>query len=223
MCNLNKPKTWCLFLGVNNTWIYTRCHRTFLRTWMCFVQHQLVRYVGLRQSPFLIGQLNLNGYMARFVVKIEYQKGNCVGEIGLKGSKYISCSRFHNLEGLYDHLNLHVDLQGWDDKLQDSQLLSKWGKFPIWYSAQNRLWSWKLPTIGPNTLRYVDFMWSLFLIRHLYFEWYMARFQVKNAHQNDMRYDEIGLFAQNIDNILVSNVNTIWRAYVITQTAIIES
>lgn len=120
MCNLNKPKTWCLFLGVNNTWIYTRCHRTFLRTWMCFVQHQLVRYVGLRQSPFLIGQLHLNGYMARFVVKIEYQKGNCVGEIGLKGSKYISCSRFHNLEGLYGHLNLHVDLQGWDNKLQDS-------------------------------------------------------------------------------------------------------
>ena len=66
-------------------------------------------------------------------------------------------------------------------------------------------------------------MWSLFLISHLYFEWYMARFQVKNAHQKDMRYNEIGLFAQNIDNILVSNVNTIWRAYVITQTAIIES
>ena len=44
----------------------------------------------------------------------------------------------------------------------------------------------------------------------------MARFWVKNGHQKDMRYDEIGLFAQNIDNILGSDVDTIWRAYVIT-------
>lgn len=152
MCNFNKPKTWCLFLGVNNAWIYTRSHRIFFRSWMCFVRHQLVRSVALRRSPFLIGQLHLNGYVARFVVKIEYQKDNCVAEIGLSGSEHINRSRFHNLEGLYDHLNLHFDLQCWVDKLRDSQLLSNWGKFPIWYSAKNCLWSWKLPTIGAKYL-----------------------------------------------------------------------
>lgn len=40
-----------------------------------------VRYVGLMQSPFLIGYLYLSGYMARFVVKNEYQKDMCDNEI----------------------------------------------------------------------------------------------------------------------------------------------
>jgi hypothetical protein len=174
-------------------------------------------------APFVIGHLHLSGYMARFVVKIEYQKGNCVGEIGLQGSKYISCSRFHNLEGLYDHLNLHVDLQGWDDKLQDSQLLSKWGKFPMWYSAQNHLWSWKLPTIGPNTLG----MWILcdhsfesdtYILSGIW-QGFKSRMHTKKTCVT-MRLDYL---LKNIYNVLVSNVNTIWRAYVITQRAIIES
>lgn len=79
---------------------------------MCFVQYQPVTYVGIiRQSDLLIGQLNLCGYMARFVVKIEFQKDICDSEVGLKGSKHINCSRFHNLESLYDHLNLHFHLQ----------------------------------------------------------------------------------------------------------------
>ena len=47
-------------------------------------------------------------------------------------------------------------------------------------------------------------------------ECYMARLGVKNGHRKDMCKDEIGLCAQNIDAILGSIVNTIWRAYVIT-------
>ena len=48
------------------------------------------------------------------------------------------------------------------------------------------------------------------------FEWYMARLGFKNGHEKDMQYDEIGLCAQHIDNILCSIVNiTIGRAYVI--------
>ena len=39
------------------------------------------------------------------------------------------------------------------------------------------------------------------------FEWYMARFRVKNGHQKDTCYDEIELCAQNIDTILGSIVN----------------
>jgi hypothetical protein len=38
---------------------------------------------------------------------------------------------------------------------------------------------------------------------------------VKNGHQIDMCCHEIGLYAQNIDSILGSIMNTIGRAYVI--------
>lgn len=44
----------------------------------------------------------------------------------------------------------------------------------------------------------------------------MAGLGVKNGHQKDMQYDEIGLCAQHIDNILCSVVNiTNGGAYVI--------
>ena len=36
------------------------------------------------------------------------------------------------------------------------------------------------------------------------FEWYMARFIVKNGRQKDTCYNEIGLCAQNIGTILYS-------------------
>ena len=45
----------------------------------------------------------------------------------------------------------------------------------------------------------------------------MARLGVKKGHRKDICNDEIGLCAQNIDAILGSIVNTIWRVYVITQ------
>jgi hypothetical protein len=45
----------------------------------------------------------------------------------------------------------------------------------------------------------------------------MVGFVVKNGHQKDMFYDEIGVCEQNIDTILHSLVNiTIGRVYVIT-------
>lgn len=48
-------------------------------------------------------------------------------------------------------------------------------------------------------------------------EWCMVGFVVKNGHQKDMFYNEIGVCEQNIDTILHSLVNiTIGRVYVIT-------
>ena len=62
-------------------------------------------------------------------------------------------------------------------------------------------------------LRYVDLMWSLFLIRYLYFnfKWsdIMPRFVVKNGHQKNTCHNEIGLYARNIVIILGSIMNTI--------------
>ena len=49
------------------------------------------------------------------------------------------------------------------------------------------------------------------------FEWCMARIVVKNGHQKDTCYNEIGLCAQHISTILGSLVNnTIGRMYLIT-------
>jgi hypothetical protein len=45
----------------------------------------------------------------------------------------------------------------------------------------------------------------------------MARLVVKNGHQKGMCYNEIGLCAQNLDAILGSIFNTIWKDYVITK------
>ena len=39
------------------------------------------------------------------------------------------------------------------------------------------------------------------------FEWYMARFVVKNGHSKDTCYDEIGLRAQNLATIPSSKSN----------------
>ena len=49
------------------------------------------------------------------------------------------------------------------------------------------------------------------------FEQYMARLIVKNGHQKDTCYNEIALCAQNLDAVLGSIFNTIWRDYVITK------
>lgn len=66
-----------------------------------------------------------------------------------------------------------------------------------------------------NILRYVDLIWSLFLLGHLYQGWYSARFVLKNG---DLGYDEIGLCTDTIlGPILSSIVNKFGRAYVITQ------
>ena len=45
-------------------------------------------------------------------------------------------------------------------------------------------------------------MWPLLLIRHLILSWYMARLVVINGHSKDRCYNEIGLYAQNIDTNL---------------------
>ena len=41
--------------------------------------------------------------------------------------------------------------------------------------------------------KYVGFVCSLFLIGHMYFEWYMARFLVNYRNQTYMACDEIYL------------------------------
>jgi hypothetical protein len=57
-------------------------------------------------------------------------------------------------------------------------------------------------------------MWSLFLIGHLYFEWYMVRLTVLKGHHRGTCHNAIGLCAQHKDTILGSIVTTIGRAYV---------
>lgn len=52
---------------------------------------------------------------------------------------------------------------------------------------------------------------SLIKWTHVVFQWYVARLVVKNGHEKDMCTNEIGLFAQNKDAILVSIVNTMGR------------
>ena len=65
-------------------------------------------------------------------------------------------------------------------------------------------------------VRYVGLMWSLFLIGHLYFEWYVAkRLLVNKRDQKEVCCDEIELCAKKLGTILGSIVNTIGRVYVI--------
>ena len=47
------------------------------------------------------------------------------------------------------------------------------------------------------------------------FKWYMARLVVKNGHQNDTCYYEIGLHSQNIDTILGQHLTHLGGVYVI--------
>ena len=53
------------------------------------------------------------------------------------------------------------------------------------------------------------------LIGSLYLSDIWKSFVVKNGHLKDVCCHEIGLYAQNIDTILDSIMNTIGRAYVI--------
>ena len=48
------------------------------------------------------------------------------------------------------------------------------------------------------------------------FRWYVARPVIMSGHHTDMRCNEIGLCAQNIDTILDQQSNTIGRVYLIT-------
>ena len=45
-------------------------------------------------------------------------------------------------------------------------------------------------------------MWSLFLIGHLYFEWYMVRLTVLKGHHKGTCHDAIGLCAQHKDTTM---------------------
>ena len=56
----------------------------------------------------------------------------------------------------------------------------------------------------------VGFGWSLFLIGHMYCEWYITRLLVNNKHQTYTASDEIGLLAQSRDTVLDLVVNTIY-------------
>ena len=56
----------------------------------------------------------------------------------------------------------------------------------------------------------VGFVWSLCVIGHMYFEWYITRLLVNNKHQTYTAYDEIGLLAQSRDTVLDLVVNTIY-------------
>ena len=56
-------------------------------------------------------------------------------------------------------------------------------------------------------------MWSLLWIEHLHLEWYTSRFVVKTDTKIGTCYDGIGLYAQNIDTILGSIINTFGRGW----------
>lgn len=53
--------------------------------------------------------------------------------------------------------------------------------------------------LGPLLLpRHVGLMWSLYVIGHLQFEWYMPNIVLKKGYQKDMHCDKIELALKNI-------------------------
>lgn len=65
-------------------------------------------------------------------------------------------------------------------------------------------------------IRYMGLIWSLFLVGHLQFEWFMTRFIARNTHHKKHTcHNQIELCAQNRLTVLKSICNIIGGAYVI--------
>ena len=104
---------------------------------------------------------------------------------------------------------LHNGIVGCCTKIDSS----KHEKAPLW-NKNHKI----METSRQSHIRFVGFMWALFLLGHLNYspilEWHMEKSIIMNGHQKDTCDNEIGVWAQKVDTILGSIVNAIGRAYV---------
>lgn len=97
---------------------------------------------------------------------------------------------------------LHNGIVGCCTKIDSS----KHEKAPLW-NKNHKI----METSRQSHIRFVGFMWALFLLGHLNYspilEWHMEKSIIMNGHQKDTCDNEIGVWAQKVDTILGSIVN----------------